>query len=289
MLARIRDIKGQGNAAVFVRARDVQGRYWSWSGSAWATSETTATQTFLTEYADADSIESGYAATITPPAGDVVLEYVRASSSVVIGEETPDSYAIRAAVTTGVGAGVLTVTVRNESAAAVDAALVSLKDTASATIVAQGSTSVSGVVVLAHEGGAFQLITVKAGMAFSVASVSLTSGQVASQTITGATVGSVTPAADPLECTLYATVRDLDGTAKAGVAGSVYIDKLPLITSGNFVHGDEVEATSDANGLISWTVPRGARLVVNVPYVTGRDVKVSIPDATTADLATLLS
>jgi hypothetical protein len=87
MLSSIRDVKGQGNAAVYVRARDATARFWDFVGLAWSASETSNCKTMLHEYQDADTAEARYQAAITPPSGDIVLEYVRAATALVIGEE----------------------------------------------------------------------------------------------------------------------------------------------------------------------------------------------------------
>ncbi len=89
MLAAIRAAKGQGNSALYVRFRDSVGQYWNFSTSAWAASEAVATKSFLTEYADADILESRYQSTVVPPVGlPVVAEYVRDSDKRVLAEES---------------------------------------------------------------------------------------------------------------------------------------------------------------------------------------------------------
>jgi hypothetical protein len=86
MFASIRDIKGQGNAALFCRFRDATGRYWNFNTSAWDGAESANTKSFLTEYADSDTLESRYQSALSGPTEDYLLEYVRASDNYVIGE-----------------------------------------------------------------------------------------------------------------------------------------------------------------------------------------------------------
>jgi hypothetical protein len=88
MLATIRDLQGQGDAALFVRARDPDGHYWNWVSDTWEDAESVATKAWLTEYDDADPVQSRYSAEVEPPAGEVVLEYVREATALVIGEES---------------------------------------------------------------------------------------------------------------------------------------------------------------------------------------------------------
>jgi hypothetical protein len=98
MLATIRDVRGQGNTALYVRARDATARYWDWVALTWLTGETSDCRVALTEYQDSDTAEARYQAVILPPMGDVVLEYVRVATSVVIGEETPQLAEVHASL-----------------------------------------------------------------------------------------------------------------------------------------------------------------------------------------------
>ena len=104
-LASIRDIKGQGNSAIYVRGRDATGNFWDFVGLAWVTPETADCRVFLNEFDDADITEARYQVSITLPAPLVagVLEYVRFSDSRVLGEESislggPSALAIASAV-----------------------------------------------------------------------------------------------------------------------------------------------------------------------------------------------
>jgi uncharacterized phiE125 gp8 family phage protein len=87
MVASIRYIKGLGNAALYVRARDASARFWNWTTRAWVAVEDAGCRVFLAEYADASTIESLYQAGIDAPPGEVLIEYVRSSDSRVLGEE----------------------------------------------------------------------------------------------------------------------------------------------------------------------------------------------------------
>jgi hypothetical protein len=70
MIFFIRYIKNLGNAAVGARLRDSQGRYWNFVTLAWVTSESANTKVFMTEYSDADTLESLYqSADIPIPTG----------------------------------------------------------------------------------------------------------------------------------------------------------------------------------------------------------------------------
>lgn len=88
MFATVRDTKGQGNSAVYARIRDVSGNFWNFITLAWVTPEVANCRIFLTEYADSDTLQSRYQAPLTPPAGDVIVEYVRLATFLVIAEES---------------------------------------------------------------------------------------------------------------------------------------------------------------------------------------------------------
>lgn len=83
MHATYRDVKGLGNAALFVRLRDLTGRFWNWTTGAWVDAESADTRVTLTERADGDPLESRYSASITVPQEQVAVEYVRASDGAV--------------------------------------------------------------------------------------------------------------------------------------------------------------------------------------------------------------
>lgn len=274
MLATLRDTKGLGNSALYVRARDATGRYWDWVGLAWGNTETTDCRKALTEYADSDTAESRYSTTVSLPAADGVLEYVRASDAVVRAEESFTS-------ATGSGAGLMTVTVDNGTDP-VEGATVLLVDQASGVTAATGTTNASGQVVLAHGGGAYRLVVIRAAMTFPVTSLSLTETS-SSQTVHG-TAQAVSPSADPAECVLFATLRNLDGTARAGVVGTLQLVKVPTVLSGSYFVGQEIQATSAGNGIISWAVPRLSVTRVSIPGFVDR-LKVTAPNAETYDLA----
>jgi uncharacterized phiE125 gp8 family phage protein len=99
-LASIRYLQAQGNAALYARLRDAAGLYYNFVTGTWDVAETANTKAFLTEVDDASSVESRYQATVTLPEinATTILEYVRASDAMVLGEE---SLPARAAVTVG--------------------------------------------------------------------------------------------------------------------------------------------------------------------------------------------
>lgn len=89
MFASIRDTRGQGNQALYVRARNVTGKFWNFSSRAWVATDTDfATRVFLVEIQDEDLLQSRYQGTVVLPPGEGVLEYVRDSDNLVIGEES---------------------------------------------------------------------------------------------------------------------------------------------------------------------------------------------------------
>ena len=87
MLATVRAAKGQGNSALYVRFRDVLGRYWDLVALGWSGTEVANVKQFLTEFPDSDLLESRYQATVVVPAGPLTTEYVQAASGRVLAEE----------------------------------------------------------------------------------------------------------------------------------------------------------------------------------------------------------
>ena len=289
MLATIRYTKGLGNAALYVRATDdsVPPQFWSWGGAIWVASDTSPVRTFLTECADADPLESAYKANVFPPPTATLLEYVRVSDGKVIGEDPLNVQSILSAVTTGVGAGLLTVTVEDALAAPVVGATVYLRDAGSGSVVAYGSTDAFGHVALAHQGGSLQVVAWKAAMAFPVAALTLTAGQVATATVQAIASGAV-PATNPNLCTLFGTALRPDGTPAVGAVATLELAVQPGKTrgpvQGSFLVGSDT-SVADGAGLVSWQVLRGALVRASCPGCF--DKVATVPNLASADLATL--
>jgi hypothetical protein len=74
--------------------------------------------------------------------------------------------------------------------------------------------------------------------------------------------GSVPVAAAPELCTVYDYLRHPDGRAAAGSKVKLKIVALPYDYAAALFSGAEVEATADAAGIVSWTLPRGATVYV---------------------------
>jgi hypothetical protein len=87
-IAGIRYTKSLGGAAVYLRARDAEARYWDWAALAWSATEEAACKQALAERQDSDAAESRYMASVSlPPGVQSILEYVLASTAEVLGEE----------------------------------------------------------------------------------------------------------------------------------------------------------------------------------------------------------
>jgi hypothetical protein len=202
----------------------------------------------------------------TPADIDIGAEQVRVTSAAGLGS----------------GAGQLTVTV-DDGTDPIAAALVQLRDAASSALLASAHSDAAGQVVFAHGGGSLRLLVSRSGFNFPVTALSLDAAEVAAETVSGAAI-VVTPAVDPALCTLYATLRKLDGDPREGATGTARIAYLPQ-DIGGFVSEQLLSATSDAAGLISWTVPRGAHVAVEVASHFGK--RVTVPDEASADLGAL--
>lgn len=132
MHATYRDVKGLGNAALYVRLRDLTGRYWNWTTGAWAGAESADTRATLTERPDGDPLESRYSVEIVLPDEQVAIEFVRASDGAVRAYEDTVPYAEFAVtgtvpVTPDVALCVLYESLRHQHGAPAVGALVKLK------------------------------------------------------------------------------------------------------------------------------------------------------------------
>jgi hypothetical protein len=100
-------------------------------------------------------------------------------------------------------------------------------------------------------------------------------------------IGSVPSAPDPALCVLYDTIRTQAGVAAAGATMTAQIVELPHETAAGFFSGQTVTATAAGDGLIQWTLPRGA--VVRVfSQEWGISARVTVPAQASARLGDLV-
>lgn len=118
MIASIRDLAGQGNAAIYVRLRNVAGAFWDFAASTWVGSETTDCKTFLAERADSGT-DSRYMASITPPAVDSVVEYIRVADASVLGEDIIQPQGVDAALSSAIVVAPVAGTLRSNALATI--------------------------------------------------------------------------------------------------------------------------------------------------------------------------
>jgi hypothetical protein len=106
-------------------------------------------------------------------------------------------------------------------------------------------------------------------------------------TIAGSPIGVPAPAAEPAMCTFYEYLRHQNGAAAAGATVKLKIVALPYDYTGALFSGAEVQVAADAQGLVSWTVPRGATVLVSTTSIDfGITRKASrVPDAGSASLS----
>lgn len=186
-----------------------------------------------------------------------------------------------AAVTGGAGSELLTVTMLDSLGAAVQGASI-FAHGAGGALLGRGTTNASGVVVLNPGTGVIVVTGYYPGYVIPSTSATMSEGVNQTAALT-ATAASTPAAADPAECTIYATLRNLDGTPRVGVAGTVNVARLPELVSGSYFVSQAISATSGGDGVISWTVPRGATVVVEVPSTLNR--RLTVPAQASLDLA----
>jgi hypothetical protein len=159
MIATIRDVKGLGNFAVYIRFRNDVTNYWNFVTQQWAALETSDCRRFLIEYPDASTVESRYQlelATNTIPPGSFLVEYVHASDEMVIGEET---YAGLPPPITGTGANLVTVVAQDAAAAPLEGVLVQAWQ--SGSLLAAVLTDITGHAALGMPAGSITLVLTK--------------------------------------------------------------------------------------------------------------------------------
>lgn len=188
------------------------------------------------------------------------------------------------ASSTGAGTGSLVVTATAPDGSPALGVHVWMQVAATHVTTAYGITDSAGHVTFQHEGGAFLLLASKSGSLYSGVSKTLTVGEngtVALPSTSG--VVTVNPSNDPTLCIVYAFLRGIDAQPAAGVIGTMEVTALPETGGGGFVGGQEISATSDASGLISWPILRAATVTVRIPdYLPGKVI--TVPSAATLDL-----
>jgi hypothetical protein len=182
-------------------------------------------------------------------------------------------------------AGQVTVTVLDSLGAPLAGVLVTLR--ASGVVVSAGTTNGSGVAVLSHAGGTITVLGFIGGYSITTASLGALAADAVTTAALTATLQQGTAAADPGACTVYTTLRHLDLSVAAGVTGTCRVASLPAELSANFVEGASSSATSSGAGLISWTAPRGARVVVEIPGHLPATL-ITVPNAASVNLSTLV-
>jgi len=180
------------------------------------------------------------------------------------------------------GVGQVTATVLDSLGVAVAGVSVTLR--ASGVAVSTGTTNASGVVVLSHDGGTITVLGYLGGYSIPTVSLGVLGATDVTTAALTATQQAGTAATAPSMCTLYATLLALDGSAAVGVEGTCKVESLPELAGGvTYFTGQEIAATSDSNGLISWTVPRNATVIVDIPDAETKTV--TVPDAASAELS----
>jgi hypothetical protein len=87
MLATTRTTKGLGNAVVYARFRDVLCGYWDQLAGTFVPVENSNCAFAMVESGDTDPGTSRYQSNIVTPTGSCLVEYVRSTDSVVLGDE----------------------------------------------------------------------------------------------------------------------------------------------------------------------------------------------------------
>ena len=170
--------------------------------------------------------------------------------------------------TTGTGARIVTITVRDSSAAPVQSATVRIYRAGETYA---GVTNASGVATFSVDDATFTVAITAAGFSFTPVSL-VVSGNV-SQTYTLTSTGGVTPSVAPL-CTGYFTVYDQNGVIQPNAQVSIQASAPPVGSTGIVMEDAVRTATADNQGIVQFAnLIKGATYIV---YRTGSLRKFSI-------------
>ena len=181
----------------------------------------------------------------------------------------------------GIGSELLTVTILDPNLDPIQAAAVYCHNVSGA-LVAHSMTNASGVVVLAPGAGVNTITAYYTGFSFASQSVTVSVGVNTTAQLTAITT-TIPVGTSPGRCAVYARLQLPDGTPAVGVVGKAHVRSLPSKLADVFVAGTAITATSAADGLISFDLPRGAHCVVTIPDHLPRCF-VEVPDLASYEL-----
>lgn len=224
-------------------------------------------------------------ASVGAMAAGVVTAAAIATNAIDADAMAADAVAEITAASGGAGSGseLLTVTMLTSLGAAVQGAAVYAHN-ASGALVGSGTTNASGVAVLNPGTGVITVTGYMAGYTIPSASATVSEGVNQTASLT-ATAANAPASANPTLCVLYCTLRGVNGVVASGVAGAVQVQSIPAEVSSAYLSNAALSATSGADGVISWSVPRGALVFVSVPgYLS---LQLTVPSSASVDLSTL--
>lgn len=181
----------------------------------------------------------------------------------------------------GIGSELLTVTILDPNLNPLQAAAVYCHNVSGA-LVAHSMTNASGVAILAPGAGVNTITVYYTGFSFAAQSVTIQVGVNATAQLT-AIAATIPAGTSPSRCAVYARLQLPNGLPAVGVIGKAHLRSLPQKLSDVFVAGTAITATSAADGVISFDLPRGASCVITIPDHVPRCF-VEVPDALSFEL-----
>ena len=221
------------------------------------------------------------------PAADRYLHAMltpRDSSPALISKDAVPMGAAFADLDGGNGIRQVTITI-DDGTDPVPTAIVSVFVVDTNTYVAEAVASSLGVAVFALQDGTYDIRVLKPGYTFTTPTeivVTATAGF----TISGTAAAPAAPV-DPLLCRLYMDAINLDGTDRVNTRVTVENLYENPVQSNVIVDSGQVFTSGSASNRVQFDLPRGGKFRISVQD-TPISKEITVPAASTADLATLL-
>jgi hypothetical protein len=191
--------------------------------------------------------------------------------------------ALAASASESIGAFQIDVTVEDQDTNPLQGVQVNVYDDTNTTFITKVWTDAAGEVSVALDGGNYKVRLFKSGYSFTVPE-SLVVTADASVLYSGTNLVVITPPSAPDLCVVYGTVRDASGIPIPGACVEVFAI-VPQVASGS-QQGDRIAHTqTDSTGYFEIELVRNSQVQLKID-IAGLDLKKTVPDAASQDLAT---
>lgn len=185
--------------------------------------------------------------------------------------------------TSEAGTNSITIHVQDGDSAAIQGAVVTVRDSADTALRTVGTTDSDGDYELALDSATYKLHIVASGYSFTDPETIVVSAD-ATFTITGTEITTSTPAS-PDGCVVYGTIK-YGVTAHANLTVKMYelVEGGPQVEDSVIMSNQVLSTTTDANGYFEQEMAAGTKIVVDIPEA-GITHTIELPDATSYDIS----